>query len=83
MTARIANVTIHAEDPAALSRFWAAVMGYPEPDGYPPELEAQLRAAGMTDDVAADIVRAGGPAELADEDTDWIEATANDEKPDS
>ena len=52
MTARIANVTVHAHDPAALSRFWAAVMGYPEPTGYPPELEAELRAAGMDDDLA-------------------------------
>jgi hypothetical protein len=28
MTARIANVSIHAEDPAALARFWCAVMGH-------------------------------------------------------
>ena len=26
MTARVSNVTIYAEDPAALARFWAAVM---------------------------------------------------------
>jgi glyoxalase superfamily protein len=50
MTARIANVTIHAEHPAALAEFWCAVMGYPAPSGWPPELEAQLRAAGFTDD---------------------------------
>ena len=53
MTARIANVSIHAEDPAALARFWSAVMGYPEPTGWPPELEAELRAAGMDDDELA------------------------------
>jgi hypothetical protein len=32
-------------------------------------------------DISAEIVRAGGPAELADEDTDWIEAAANGEVP--
>ena len=50
MTARIANVTFHAADPAALARFWAAVMGYPEPEWLTPEEEAELRAAGLTDD---------------------------------
>ncbi|MEO8094782.1 MAG: VOC family protein [Pseudolysinimonas sp.] len=54
MTARIANVSIHAENPAALAQFWCAVMGYPEPTGYPPELEAELREAGLDDnDLAA------------------------------
>ncbi|MDM4761676.1 VOC family protein [Galbitalea sp. SE-J8] len=50
MSPRIANITIHAEDPPELARFWAAVMGYPEPAGWPAELEAELRAAGMDDD---------------------------------
>ncbi len=50
MTARIANVTFHAADPAALARFWAAVMGYPEPEWLTPEEESELRAAGLTDD---------------------------------
>jgi hypothetical protein len=50
MTARIANVTFHAHDPAALARFWAAVMGYPEPQWLTEEEEAELRAAGLTDD---------------------------------
>jgi hypothetical protein len=54
MTARIANVTIHAGDPAALARFWCAVMGYPQPTGWPPELEAELRAAGFDDDDLAE-----------------------------
>ena len=54
MTARIANVSIHAEDPKALAVFWSAVMGYPEPTGYPPELEAELRAAGFDDDDLAE-----------------------------
>jgi predicted enzyme related to lactoylglutathione lyase len=54
MVARIANVSIHAADPAALARFWSAVMGYPEPTGWPPEEVAALKAAGLTDeDVAA------------------------------
>ena len=50
MTARIANVSIHARNPTALARFWAAVMGYPEPTGWPPEEVAELRAAGLSDD---------------------------------
>lgn len=50
MTARIANVTIHAENPEALARFWSAAMGYPEPTGWPPELLAELHASGLTDD---------------------------------
>jgi hypothetical protein len=54
MTARIANVTFHAENPEALARFWAAVMGYPEPAGWPPDELAELKASGMTDyDIAA------------------------------
>jgi hypothetical protein len=50
MTARIANVTIHAKDPAALARFWSAVMGYPEPAGWLPEDVAALKEAGLSDD---------------------------------
>ena len=50
MTARIANVSIHAENPTQLARFWAAVMGYPEPTGWPEEELAALRAAGMSED---------------------------------
>lgn len=34
-------------------------------------------------DVSAEIVRAGGPELLTDEDIDWIEAAANDETPDA
>ena len=54
MTARIANVTIFADDPAALATFWSAVMGYPAPNGYPPQLEAELRAAGFDDEQLAE-----------------------------
>lgn len=49
MSARIANVTFHAEDPAALARFWSAVMGYPE-RAAPADEVAALREAGLTDD---------------------------------
>ncbi len=62
MTARIANVSIHAEDPAALARFWGAVMGYPEWTGWPPEEVVALREAGMDDDAL------GERAEAWDED---------------
>ncbi len=50
MTARVANVSIHAADPVALARFWCAVMGYPEWTGWPPDEVAELRAAGLSDD---------------------------------
>jgi hypothetical protein len=50
MTARIANVTFHAENPTELARFWSAVMGYPEPTGWPPEEVAALKEAGLDDD---------------------------------
>jgi len=50
MTARIANVSIHAEDPTALARFWSAVMGYPEPTGWDPDDVAALKEAGLSDD---------------------------------
>ncbi|MFJ8895125.1 VOC family protein [Leifsonia sp. NPDC102414] len=53
MTARIANVTIHAQDPAALARFWSATMGYPEPAGWTEEEIAELKAAGLDDDAIA------------------------------
>ncbi len=53
MTARIANVSIHAENPTELARFWAAVMGYPEPVGWPPDEVAALRASGLDDDEIA------------------------------
>ena len=46
MTARIANVTIYAENPAELARFWCGVMGYPEWTNWPPEDVAALHAAG-------------------------------------
>src|SRR6187402_1792564 len=49
MTARIANVTIHAENPAALAKFWSEVFGYPEQQWDPDEV-AELKAAGLTDD---------------------------------
>ena len=50
MTARISNVTFHAENPTALARFWAAAMGYPEPTGWPDDEVEALREAGLSDD---------------------------------
>ena len=49
MAARIANVTIHAENPAALAKFWSEVFGYPE-QAWDPDEVAELKAAGLTDD---------------------------------
>ena len=50
MTARIANVSFHAENPAALARFWCAVMGYPAWTSWPADEEDLLREAGLDDD---------------------------------
>ena len=58
MAPRIANVTIYAADPAALARFWSAVMGYPEWTGWPAEDVAALRAAGLGDDEIAERAEA-------------------------
>jgi len=58
MTARIANVSIHANDPAALARFWGAVMGYPEWAGWPPEEVTELKEAGLSDDDIAERAEA-------------------------
>jgi len=64
MTARIANVTIHAEDPTALALFWGAVMGYPEWDGWPADEVAALKRSGMSDDEIAERAETwdGNPA---------------------
>ena len=54
MTARIANISIHAENPADLARFWCAVMGYPAWTNWPADEVAALREAGLSeDDIAA------------------------------
>lgn len=53
MTARIANISIHAEDPAALARFWGAVMGYPLWESWPADEVEALRASGMDDEEIA------------------------------
>ena len=49
MTARIANVSIHAQNPFALANFWCQVMGYPEWTGWPADEVDELRASGMPD----------------------------------
>lgn len=54
MTARVSNVTFHAEDPGALADFWAAALGYPAWAGWPDDEVAELKASGMSDhDIAA------------------------------
>lgn len=55
---RIANITLYAQDPAALARFWGAVMGYPEWAGWPDDEVAALRESGMSDDEIADRAEA-------------------------
>jgi len=58
MTARIANVSIHAENPAALANFWAAVMGYPAWTSWPEDEVVELRKAGFSDDDLAERAEA-------------------------
>jgi hypothetical protein len=64
MTARIANVSFHAENPGDLARFWCAVMGYPAWVAWEDDEVAELRASGMTEDEIADRAEAwdGDPA---------------------
>jgi catechol 2,3-dioxygenase-like lactoylglutathione lyase family enzyme len=49
MASKVANITFYADDPRALSHFWAEVLGYP-----PAELEggfkAHLLASGLTEE---------------------------------
>ena len=47
--ATLGNVTFYADDPVALSHFWAGVFGYP-PATFEGELKAQLLASGLTED---------------------------------
>ncbi|UAJ79854.1 VOC family protein [Leifsonia sp. ZF2019] len=58
MTARIANVTFHADDPAALATFWCAVLGYPAWSGWPEEDVVALRESGFDDDMLAERAEA-------------------------
>lgn len=51
--ATLGNITFYADDPRALSHFWAGVFGYPPMDWEDP-LRAQLLDAGLTEaDLAA------------------------------
>lgn len=50
MTARISNISVHAENPDALAEFWSRAMGYPVRHGWPRAVEVSLREAGLTDD---------------------------------
>ena len=47
--AALGNFTFYADDPVALSHFWARVFGYP-PATFDGELRDQLLASGLTDD---------------------------------
>ena len=58
MTARVSNITIFAENPGELARFWCAVMGYPAWSSWPDDEVAELRAAGMGDDELAERAEA-------------------------
>lgn len=53
MTARVANITIFAENPAELARFWGAVMGYPAWESWPDDEVADLREAGLSEEEIA------------------------------
>jgi predicted enzyme related to lactoylglutathione lyase len=45
----LGNITFYADDPAALSRFWAQVFGYPVMEWEGP-LKQELLASGLTED---------------------------------
>ncbi|ERK71246.1 VOC family protein [Leifsonia aquatica] len=64
MTARIANVTFHADEPVALAAFWSEVLGYPAFTGWDDEEIAALRESGFDDEAIADRAEAwdGDPA---------------------
>ena len=47
--AALGNITFYADDPVALSHFWADVFGYPHAV-FEGELRASLLASGLTDD---------------------------------
>jgi len=49
MAISLGNFTFYADDPVALSRFWAEVFGYP-PAIFEGELKEQLLASGLTED---------------------------------
>ncbi|GAA3759494.1 VOC family protein [Microbacterium kribbense] len=46
--AALGNITYYADDPSALSHFWADVFGYPHTDWEEP-LRSQLLGAGLTE----------------------------------
>lgn len=46
---KLGNVTFYANDPGALSHFWADVFGYPHSDWDEP-LKSQLLASGLSED---------------------------------
>lgn len=46
---KLGNITFYADDPRALSYFWADVFGYPRLD-WPDDIRSQQHEAGLTDD---------------------------------
>ena len=48
MSSKLGNITFYADDPAALSRFWSAVFGYPELT-WDEQLKSELLGAGLTE----------------------------------
>lgn len=56
----LGNITFYADDPRALSHFWADVFGYPHLDWENP-LKAQLLDAGLTEDDLAKRALAEDP----------------------
>ena len=49
MVSKLGNITFYADDPRALSHFWAGVFGYPPAEWEEP-LKSELLEAGLTDD---------------------------------
>ncbi len=49
MPSKVGNIVIDCAHPRELSHFWADVLGYPRAE-WPPDMRAELRAAGLTDD---------------------------------
>jgi len=49
MVSKLGNITFYADDPRALSHFWAGVFGYP-PTEWEEPLKSEPLEAGLTDD---------------------------------
>jgi catechol 2,3-dioxygenase-like lactoylglutathione lyase family enzyme len=58
---KIGNIVFDCADPAALSAFWAEALGY-EKGELPPDMRAELLAAGLSEEELADRGLAEDPA---------------------